>query len=153
MPIPSFMTRPTTAALLLLPFCLAAAQASASESYDLTFEGDGTFLIPHQGNSIQAAIVDIHANEVVAKQSGTISGTGEPAFAFQFSDVFEEGKLYDLHYWIDSNFGDGNGNVGSCDPIDIDHQWRIAFANISDNMTEVARLAPEDQAPVCATFE
>lgn len=149
--IPSFMTRSTTAACLLLPLCFAVTQASANENHDLTFEGDGTFLIPHQGNSVHAAIVDIHNNEVVAKQSDTISGTDEPAFTFQFADIFEEGKLYDLHYWIDSNFGDGS--VGSCDPIDIDHQWRIAFNSISNDITEVVRLAPEEQAPVCATFK
>ncbi|CAM0556112.1 hypothetical protein [Vreelandella boliviensis] len=151
MSILPFTNRSTTVVCLLLPLCFFISQASANESYDLTFEGDGTFLIPHQGNSIHAAIVDIHANEVVAKQSDTISGTGEPAFAFQFSEIFEEGKLYDLHYWIDSNFGEGS--VGSCDPIDIDHQWRIAFASINDNVTEVAQLAPEEQAPVCATFK
>ncbi|NYT72744.1 hypothetical protein HZU72_09925 [Halomonas sp. QX-2] len=151
MPILPFKNCSTTVVCLLLPLCFAATQAAANENYDLTFEGDGTFLIPHQGNSVHAAIVDIHANEVVAKQSDTISGTGEPAFTFQFSEIFEEGKLYDLHYWIDSNFGEGS--VGSCDPIDIDHQWRIAFTNISDNITEVTQLAPEEQAPVCATFE
>ncbi|WP_447044127.1 hypothetical protein [Vreelandella sp. H-I2] len=153
MPIPSFMTRPVAATWLLLPLCLAVPQAQANESYDLTFQGDGTFLIPHQGNSVHAAIVDVHANEVVAKQSATISGTEEPAFVFQFSDILEAGKLYDVHYWIDSNFGESNGSEGVCDPINVDHQWRFAFAEISDNMNEVVQLTPEDQAPVCATFE
>lgn len=150
MSISSLMARSANAAWLL-PLCFAVTQAQANNSHDLTFEGDGTFLIPHQGNSIHVAIVDIHANDVVTKQSGTISGTEEPSFSFHFSDVLEEGKLYDVHYWIDSNFGEGSEE--SCDPIDIDHQWRLAFNNISDDITEVVRLAPEEQAPVCATFQ
>lgn len=150
MPIPALLTGSTTR-WLLLPVCFVAIQALANESYDLTFEGDGSFSMPHAGHSVHAAIVDIHADEVVAKQSDTISGTEDPAFFFHFSDVFEEGKLYDLHYWIDSNFGDGQEGV--CDPVDIDHQWRIPLGEPNGDITEVARHAPGEQAPVCDTFE
>ncbi|WP_346795939.1 hypothetical protein R5M92_10790 [Halomonas sp. Bachu 37] len=136
---------------LLVPLCFVALQATANETYDLTFQGDGSFSYPHAGDNVEAAIVEVNTDEVVAKQSGTIADTTEPAFTLQFDDALEEGKLYDLHYWIDSNFG--GGNEGVCDPENIDHQWRIQLGEATGDMTEVVHHAPEELTPVCATFE
>ncbi|RUA22254.1 hypothetical protein DSL92_06615 [Billgrantia gudaonensis] len=54
----------------------------------------------------------------------------DPAFSVSFEGVLEEGRLYDVHYWIDSNFGEGS--EGRCDPVSVDHQWRVALTDVSE---------------------
>ena len=65
MPIPSFMTRPVAATWLLLPLCLAVPQAQANESYDLTFQGDGTFLI-----LVMVFVIGLPHNAFLCKSAG-----------------------------------------------------------------------------------
>lgn len=136
---------------LAVVLLLAAAPTLASDGHDLTFVGDGTFNLPHGEQAIQVALYDVAAGEVVATDSGSVSPDEEPAFSFTFSGALEEGKLYDVHYWIDSNFG--GGNEGRCDPMDTDHQWRVALTDISEPVSLEVTHDPAGQAPVCTSFE
>lgn len=150
------MTDTTTPGITLRTFMLVAllfvaSQALGNEGHDLTFEGDGSFSIPHGGQAIEVAIYDVHTGEVVATQSGTVSGSEDPSFSFTFPAALQEGELYDVHYWIDSNFG--GGSEGSCDGLDIDHQWRIALDNVTEAVMLQEMHAPAELAPVCRTFE
>lgn len=151
------MTRSThlgNGALRLLPvvaLLLSAAPALGSEGHDLTFSGDGTFNTPHGDQAIQVAVYDVTAGEVVATETGTVQQTEDPAFSFTFPGVLEEGQLYDVHYWIDSNFG--GGSEGSCDPVNVDHQWRVALTDIEEAVEIEVGHDPSKQAPVCTSFE
>ncbi|MDZ7851266.1 MAG: hypothetical protein U5L98_01090 [Halomonas sp.] len=135
-----------TAALLI-----AAAPALANEGHDLTFAGDGTFVAPHGGQAIEVAVFDVTAGEVVATDAGHVAPEEGPAFSFTFAEVLEEGKLYDVHYWIDSNFG--SGSEGSCDPVNVDHQWRVALTDVTEPVSLEVAHDPAEQAPVCTSFE
>ncbi|WP_440995991.1 hypothetical protein [Arhodomonas sp. SL1] len=137
--------------LLAVSLLLAAGPALAQQGQDLTFSGDGTFNTPHGGQGIQVAVYDVAAGEVVASDSGTVAGMEDPAFSFTFSGVLEEGRLYDVHYWIDSNFG--KGSEGSCDPVDVDHQWRVALIDVDGPVEIEVSHNPDQQAPVCSSFE
>ena len=130
---------------------LAAGPALASEGHDLTFSGDGTFVAPHGGQAIEVALFDVTAGEVVATDTGTVASEEPPAFSFTFPGALEEGRLYDVHYWIDSNFG--GGSEGSCDPVNVDHQWRVALTNVSESLSIEVAHDPAEQAPVCTSFE
>lgn len=137
----------------LLPAALlfAATATLANEGHDLTFAGDGTFNTPHGNQAVEVAVYDVTAGEVVATQSATVAQTEEPSFSVTFEGVLEEGKLYDVHYWIDSNFG--GGSEGSCDPVNVDHQWRVALTDIDGPVELEVAHAPADQAPVCTSFD
>lgn len=147
-PVP---TRVVSSLLLVLAF--AGSQALAADSFDLTFTGDGSFSAAHKEQTVHVAVVDVHSNSVVAEQSALITGFDAPAFVFQFPDVLKADKLYDIRYWIDSNFGEGKGQKDACDPVNIDHQWRIALNAVTEDISKTVPHAPVDQAPVCATFE
>ncbi|SDJ68870.1 hypothetical protein [Billgrantia gudaonensis] len=139
--------------LHLLPAALlvAAAPALAAEGHDLTFAGDGTFNTPHGGQTVEVAVYDVTAGEVVATESTTVEQTEDPAFSVSFEGVLEEGRLYDVHYWIDSNFGEGS--EGRCDPVSVDHQWRVALTDVSEALDLEVGHDPSAQAPVCTSFE
>lgn len=130
---------------------LAAVPAQANEGHDLTFSGDGTFIGPHGGQAIEVAVFDVTAGEVVATDTGQVAPEEPPAFSFTFPGVLEEGKLYDVHYWVDSNFG--GGSEGSCDPVNVDHQWRVALTAITEPVSLEVAHDPAEQAPVCTSFE
>ncbi len=140
------------ASCLLAVVLLAVADCTmASDGHDVTFAGDATFNLPHGNQAIQVALYDVAAGEVVATDSGSVSPDETPAFSFTFSGALEEGKLYDLHYWIDSNFG--GGNEDRCDPVNIDHQWRLALTDITEPVSFEVSHDPAEQAPVCTSFE
>lgn len=145
-PLAKAVSCPLAVALLL-----AVAPALASEGHDLTFTGDGTFVAPHGGQAIQVALYDVAAGEVVATEEGRVASNEEPAFSFTFPGALEAGRLYDVHYWIDSNFG--GGSEGSCDPVNVDHQWRVALTAISEPVSLKVAHDPAKQAPVCTSFE
>lgn len=136
---------------LAVVLLLAAAPTLASNGHDLTFAGDATFNLPHGNQTIEVALYDVAAGEVIATESGSVAPDEEPAFSFTFSGALEEGKLYDIHYWIDSNFG--GGSEGSCDPVNVDHQWRVALTDISEPVTLEVTHDPAEQSPVCTSFE
>lgn len=136
---------------LAVALLLAAGPTLASEGHDLTFTGDGTFIVPHGGQAIRVALFDVVSGEVVATEQGTVASEEPPAFSFTFPAALEEGRLYDVHYWIDSNFG--GGSEGSCDPVNIDHQWRAALTDVSEPVSLEVAHDPAQQAPVCTSFE
>ncbi|RTQ99869.1 hypothetical protein [Halomonas nitroreducens] len=139
-----------SAMLAALAMLGAAPPALAEGDHDLTFTGTGSFNAPHGGQTIRVAVFDVMEGEVVASQSGQVARQAPEAFSFSFPGVLQEGHLYDIHYWIDSNFG--GGSEGGCDPVNIDHQWREALHDITEAVTLQVEHRPEDQAPVCATF-
>ncbi|ATJ81519.1 hypothetical protein ACFPTY_00940 [Halomonas beimenensis] len=141
---------PIPDALVALPLLVFAPPSLAEGGHDLTFTGAGSFNAPHGGQTIQVAVYDVTAGEVVASQSGQVAKEEPQAFAFTFPGVLQEGHLYDIHYWIDSNFG--GGSEGVCDPVNIDHQWREALNAITEAVTLHVEHRAEHQAPVCATF-
>lgn len=139
-------SRPLVASLLLV-----SASALASEGHDLTFSGDGSFIAPHGGQAVHVALYDVAAGEVVASDAGSVSMNAPSAFSFTFPGALEEGRLYDIHYWIDSNFG--GGSEGQCDPVNVDHQWRAALIHIEGPVTLEVAHEPSRQAPVCTSFD
>lgn len=135
-------------AVLLVGGSSTVMSASAG---DLVFQGDASFHGAHGGQAIQVAVVESDTGKVVAKQSGTVSKTADPAFSFTFPGVLEAGKPYEVHYWIDSNFG--GGTVGHCDDKSHDHQWNVSLGTVDGgNMTHVEKHRPAETSDVCKTF-
>ena len=118
--------------------------------FSLTFSGDATFQGPHTGHSIYVAVVRPSDGAVLATQNGTVSGTMDPSFSFSFPAVFETGVAYEVHYWIDSNFG--GGTVGVCDPKAIDHQWNVAVPAVLADVSITELHDATATADVCASF-
>ncbi|APE30397.1 hypothetical protein BOX17_05150 [Halomonas aestuarii] len=136
---------------LLLSLLFLAPVALAMEGQDLTFQGDASFNGPHGGQAVQAALVDASSGEVLETMSDTVSADADPAFSFDFPGALHEGGSYEVHYWIDSNFG--GGSEGSCDPKGTDHQWSVALEASGEAVTHVESHNPGAQSDVCATFE
>lgn len=124
--------------------------ASAANAADLTFQGDSSFQGPHGGQDIHVAVVESDSGKVVAKQSGTVSKTSDPAFSFTFKNVLMQGKAYEVHYWIDSNFG--GGTAGACDPKAQDHQWNVSLGMVEGAVTHTESHRPAETTDVCKTF-
>ncbi|GGX98407.1 hypothetical protein GCM10007160_27420 [Litchfieldella qijiaojingensis] len=137
---------PLFLALLFASGAIAVADGGA----DLTFQGDASFNGPHGDQAIQVALVNTDTGEVVARESGTVSGADDPAFSFTFADALKADTAYEVHYWIDSNFG--GGSAGSCDPSNNDHQWRVALDMASEAVTHTESHDPSRLGDVCDTF-
>lgn len=141
----------------IIPLALAAmllgsgSTAIAAGSSDLTFGGDGSFNGAHGGQEVYVAVVRTDDGEVVAKQSGMVSKTDDPSFSFTFADVLEDGKSYEVHYWIDSNFG--GGSEGVCDPKGQDHQWNVSLGTVNGDVSHMEKHRPAETSDVCETFE
>jgi hypothetical protein len=125
--------------------------AIAAAKNNLVFQGDASFNGPHGGQAIAVAVVRADDGKVVAKQSGTVSKTANPAFSFTFTGVLENGKAYEVDYWIDSNFG--GGSKGACDSRKHDHQWRVELGTVSGNVTHTEKHRPAETADVCDVFK
>ncbi|MEQ6916334.1 hypothetical protein [Halomonas aquatica] len=136
---------------LLLCLLFVAPVALASGGHDLTFQGDASFGGPHGGQAVQVALVDAASGEVLETKSGTVSADVSPAFSFDFPGALNEGSSYEVHYWIDSNFG--GGTEGSCDPKGTDHQWSVSLEGSGEAVTHAESHDPGAQSDVCATFE
>ncbi len=123
---------------------------TAPPAFQLTFQGDLSFQGPHAGHSIAVAVVQASDGVVMAQQTGTVSGTVDPAFSFTFAGVLVTGVAYQVHYWIDSNFS--GGTVGVCDPKAIDHQWNVAIAAVAGDVTILEAHNAANTVDVCTTF-
>lgn len=121
-----------------------------SGPYELTFRLDATFQGPHGGQDISIALVRASDGSVIAQESGTVSATEDPSFSFSPGAVLQDGVAYEVHYWIDSNFG--GGTAGVCDPKDIDHQWSFEILSASNDVTWTTSHEPTLTEDVCATF-
>lgn len=149
MTTPALITRCHGALAALLALPLLATTALANE--DLIFQGDASFAGPHGGQTIEVALVNVTSGEVVDTATGTVLPENDPTFSFEFPAVLEEGNSYEVHYWIDSNFG--GGSEGSCDEVGVDHQWLVALEGIGNPVTQVVTHDPSAQTAVCDTFE
>lgn len=136
-----------TAALLLGGGSTAIAAATS----DLVFSGDASFNGPHGGQTIAVAVVRMDDGAVVAKQSGTVSKTANPSFSFTFTGALENGKSYDVDYWIDSNFG--GGTAGVCDSKKNDHQWSVPLGTVTGNVDHTEKHMPAKTTDVCDVFK
>jgi hypothetical protein len=130
---------------------LGAPAAMAGGTSDLVFSGDGSFHGAHGGQPIHVAVVSADDGKVVATQSGTVSKTADPSFSFTFPGVLENGKTYEVDYWIDSNFG--GGTVGVCDPKAHDHQWKVPLGTVSGSVALREKHRPAETSDVCETFK
>lgn len=118
---------------------------------DLTFAGDATFQAPHGDQPISVAVVRASDDQIVATESGTVSGSADPAFSFDFPGLLVIGVEYEVHYWIDSNF-DG-GTVGTCDAPNDDHQWNVAVPEVTADVEITEDHDPSSTTDVCSSFE
>ena len=116
----------------------------------LTFQLDASFQGAHGGQNIAIALVRASDGSVVAQAAGTVSATQDPAFSFTPGALLQDGVTYEVHYWIDSNFG--GGTAGVCDPKANDHQWSVEFLSVSNDVTWTASHEPALTEDVCATF-
>jgi hypothetical protein len=142
---------PVIMQLAVAALLLGAPAAMAAGTSDLDFSGDGSFHGAHGGQPIHVAVVSTDDGKVVATQSGTVSKTANPSFAFTFAGVLEDGKAYEVDYWIDSNFG--GGSEGVCDPKARDHQWKVPLGTVSGNVSLRDKHRPAETSDVCAAFK
>ena len=96
------------------------------------------------------AVVRTSDGVVVAQETGSVSATADPAFSFTWLGLLEEGEAYQVHYWIDSNFG--GGTVGVCDPKANDHQWSVDIPAVAGDVTITEAHNPANTVDVCTTF-
>ena len=119
---------------------------------DLTFQGDASFQAPHGGQDIQAGVVRASDGALMVSRTGTVASDADPAFSFDFPGALLKGVSYEVHYWIDSNFGDGT--EGTCDEVDDDHQWSVELGSTMDDaVTHTESHDAGSQSAVCSTFE
>ena len=123
--------------------------------YDLTFEGDARFQVPHGGHDLSAAVVRVGSGlsggpAVVGTAATVVSASDDPSFSLFFPGVLTPGEEYEIHYWTDSNFG--GGTAGTCDPPRNDHQWAHDIGVVSDDVTASVTHSPETE-DVCSTFQ
>ncbi len=118
--------------------------------FQLTFQGDASFQGPHAGHTISVAVVRTSDGAVLAQQTGTVSATADPAFSFTFLGLLNVVAAYEVHYWIDSNFG--GGTAGVCDPKANDHQWNVAIAAVAGDVTITEAHNAANTVDVCSTF-
>lgn len=132
---------------LVLPACGDdGGSTGPGATFDLTFTGDASFHGAHGGQDIYVFVTGGDGS-VVASAEGTVSETQEPAFSFTMEGVLQEGESYTLNYWIDSNFG--GGTQGACDAPEVDHQWKIDIAPVSDDVTINDTHRPGEVEQVC----
>lgn len=74
----------------------------------------------------------------------------DPSFSVSFTDLLESDESYQVHYWIDSNFG--GGDAGACDGPATDHQWEVAIGSVDEDATHTEDHRPSEIADVCSTF-
>ena len=126
------------------------AEVCSTFAANLTFAGDATFQGPHAGHPVAVAVVRTSDGALMAQQTGTVSGTADPAFSFDFSGVLVLGVAYQVHYWIDSNFG--GGTAGVCDPKANDHQWSVTIPAVEGDVTVTEVHDAGNTVDVCSTF-
>jgi hypothetical protein len=118
--------------------------------FQLLFRLDASFQGAHGGQPIAIAIVRTSDGSVVLQANGAVSATQDPSFTWSTGPVMQAGIDYEVHYWIDSNFGGGTSGV--CDPKAIDHQWSVEFMSVSNDITWTTSHEPALTEDVCSTF-
>ncbi len=135
---------------LCVALLVALGACGDNLTFQLIFGIDASFQGPHTDHAIMAAVVRTSDGAVVAQQTGTVSGTTDPAFSFTSLGLLEEGEAYQVHYWIDSNFL--GGTMGVCDPTLNDHQWSVAIPAVAADVTLTEAHNAANTVDVCSTF-
>lgn len=136
--------------LLVGTACGDDGGTTPSGSFTLTFQLDDSFQGPHGGQAINVAVVRASNDSIVARENGTVSATANPSFEFTTASILQEGVVYEVHYWIDSNFG--GGIVGVCDATSFDHQWNAGTGSVGDDVTLTESHDPSGLEDVCDSF-
>ena len=135
---------------LCVGLLVALAACGDDETFQLIFEIDASFQGPHAGDAITVAVVRTADGAVLDEQTGTVSETADPAFTFTWLGILELNEGYQVHYWIDSNFG--GGTVGTCDPTSNDHQWNVTIPAVAGDVTVAETHDGSTVVDVCSTF-
>ena len=143
------MKRTSLVTSLCMGLLVMLGACGSDPTFHLTFGIDATFQGLHAGQAIEVAVVRVGDGAVVEERTGTVSATDNPAFSFTSLNLLERAEAYQLHYWIDSNFGDGT--VGECDISTIDHQWNVPLQPVSGDV-DITVSHDLVQANVCLTF-
>ena len=128
------------------------ADVCSTFAADLTFRGDDSFNGPHGDQAVAIGLVRSSDGALVTTLSGTVSASANPSFSFELPGALLKDTSYEVHYWIDSNFG--GGTAGTCDPVGTDHQWSVDLGTPMDD--DVVHTESHDagaQSAVCSTFE
>jgi hypothetical protein len=142
---------------LVLVLAFSAGAACNDEPTDpagpfrLTFNLDASFQGAHGDQPIAIAIVRSSDGAVVVEANGAVSANQDPSFTWSTGAVMQGGTDYEVHYWIDSNFG--GGTLGVCDPKAIDHQWSVELLSVSNDVDLTTAHQPALTEDVCTTFE
>lgn len=128
----------------------------ATFAFDLTFTGDASFQGAHGGQDLTAAVVRAESGLsggalVVATAATVVSASEDPSFSLAFPGVLVLDDEYEIHYWIDSNFG--GGTVGACDPPANDHQWVLDIGVVDGDVGAADTHRPGETESVCSTFQ
>jgi hypothetical protein len=141
---------PSLAAAALLAACGDSSTTTPPASQQLTFQGDATFVGPHAGQTVRAALLDGSTVLEIKKTTVATVAATDPSFSFLFTPVLDPAKAYTVHYWIDSNFGAPAGGAGACDPKANDHQWAVSIPAGQASRKESHSGATTTD--VCSTF-
>jgi hypothetical protein len=144
----------TPSALLVLVLGFFVGTACNDEGpagpFRLTFNLDASFQGAHGGQPIAIALVRTSDGSVVVQANGAVSATQDPSFTWSTGAVMQAGNDFEVHYWIDSNFG--GGTAGVCDPKANDHQWSVELLSVSNDVTWTASHEPALTEDVCSSF-
>jgi hypothetical protein len=124
--------------------------APSAGPFQLTFSLDASYQRPHGGQSINIAVLRSSDGVMVAGGDGLVSADQDPSFSFAAGPVLEAETAYEVHYWIDSNFG--GGTPGACDAQGVDHQWNVAIPAASGDVARTESHDPSMLDDVCSTF-
>jgi hypothetical protein len=97
------------------------------------------------------ALVRASDGAVLVRDSGTVSSSDDPTFSFDFPASLLPDAAYQVHLWIDSNFG--GGSAGTCDPPANDHQWSVDVGTPTNNVDITYGHDPGAVTDVCASFQ
>lgn len=129
----------------------SSSPTSPAGPFRLTFSLDASFQSPHGDQRINLALVRTSDGSVVASGNATVQANFVPPYRFSADNVLQRGVPYEIHYWIDSNFG--GGTEGVCDPRDIDHQWSVELPFPTSDVDITVSHQPELTEDVCDTFD
>ena len=102
-------------------------------SLDLDVTIPASYPTVHAGQPYAMALVEGVDGVEQETQLGLIASSGEVVVTF--ADLLAEGVDYEIHVWIDSNFG--GGAAGTCEgaPDFFDHQWLYEAGQFVDDGT------------------
>jgi len=120
-------------------------------AFDLTFAGDASFQTAHGQQTAHVALVRAGDGAVLVRDSAIVSSNEDPSFAFDFPASRLAGVVYQVHLWIDSNYG--GGTAGACDPPENDHQWSVDLGTTTGDLDVTYSHDPGATTDVCASFQ